>query len=492
MADAYTPATAPADPENLDQEYLRSCATLDDERAKDYHTFDQYYDGDQRTYLTDRARKYLEVSQFPYNENFCETVVDALVERCSIVGVESEDELVSDWLWSVWWKKNNGAALSIDVHTESAKKGDAYVVLDWDGELVRGHFNRPDIIRPFYVDGELTKVAKVWNSRAVSPTNPSGIEVSRLNLYYPDRVEKYYTLTSDSGERGASLWAPHVDRDDEPWPTPWTDARGEALGIPVFHFANKPRTDRMGRSELRGVIPQQDRLNKELLDLSYVLDQMGWPQRYATGIGDSSSLKSVPGEVWTADSTEAGFGQFDAADPSGLLRAISATMMRMALRSSTPAFRIMLEGGYPSGEALKTGEASLVAKAKTRHVQWGTTWGRLFYAVIEAQLAFAQGTGSMPVLSDEELDEYSISPLWSDPESRNEKEHLETLGLMSGLGVSNDTLMSMMPGIDPAAERRKKEEEAREALRATQTMLDNGVLPPAPPMPGRSPQLLRR
>lgn len=468
-------------PSTVDQEELRTHSVPHDQACHNgYVTFANYYDGTQSTYITDRAKTYLEVSGLPYNENFCETIVDALVERCNVVGVECEEQAVADWVWATWWARNQGDSLALDVHTESAKSGDSYVLLDWDAErsLITAAYNDAKFIDPHYVDGVLTSACKVWDTNATGPMNPNGLDVKRMNRYFPDRIEKWFTLAKDdktSVEK--QVWAPWSDVENEPWPVAWVDAAGKPLGLPIYHFANRPKANRMGRSELRGVIPQQDRLNKELLDLSYVLDQMGWPQRYATGLADSSALKSVPGEVWTADSTEARFGQFDAADAAGLLSAIGATLMRMALRSGTPVFRLMLEGGYPSGEALKVGEAALVAKSKTRMVKWGTVWSALFRGVVLAQMAFAPEGTESPVIDPKELDEYGINPVWGDPESRNEKEHLETLGLMAALGVSKDTLLSMLPGIDPQAERIKGEREAREKMQQQQEAIDRGLIP---------------
>ena len=466
-------------PDEERQKFLRDAAKVDPVRASRYATAETYYNGDQKTYVTDRLRSYLEASGLSYQENFCETVVDALVERLAVIGFVTGDPGLDEWLWTVWWDQNRGDELQLDVHEMMAKKGDAFVFLEWDATAgaVRAYVNPPDHINPHYYERRLQWVAKVWDCDDVSPTNPAGMAVKRMNLYYPDRVEKWFTPAKTDDAK--AIWGRWLDDGDKAWPIPLIYEQ-KPLGIPVFHFANKARGDGFGRPEHWGTIPQQDRLNKELLDLSTVLDQLGYPQRYATGLSDTSSLKSVPGEVWTTDATDGSFGQFDAANPEGMLKAIATTLLRIATRSNTPAHRFTLEGGYPSGEALKVAEAGLVAKTRSRQVKAGGAWSAM--AQMATALAIVNGTGSSatPGLDMEALMGLSINPTWADPETRNEKEHLETLQLMHGLGVSTQTLLTMMPGIDAAQEQklRKKEDDASAQRQAE--MMDAGsiMMPP--------------
>lgn len=466
-------------PDEAQQEFLRDAAKVDPNRTSRYATAETYYDGAQNTYIGDRLKTYLEASGLPYQENFCETVVDALVERLAVIGFVTGNPTLDEWLWTEWWDANRGDELQLDVHEMMAKKGDAFVFLEWDADAatVCAHVNPPDHINPMYHERRLQWVAKTWSCDDLSPTNPTGMTVTRMNLYYPDRVEKWFTPAKEGGSSKA-MWGRWMDDGDSAWPIPLV-YEGKPLGIPVFHFANKARGDGFGRPEHWGTIPQQDRLNKELLDLSAVLDQLGWPQRYATGLSDTSNLKSVPGEVWTTDATDGSFGQFDAADPEGMLKAIATTLLRIATRSNTPAHRFTLEGGYPSGEALKVAEAGLVAKTRSRQVKAGGTWASM--AQMATALAIVNGSESSagPGVDMATLMTLSINPTWADPETRNEKEHLETLQLMHGLGVSTQTLLTMMPGIDAAQELKLREKEDDAAAERQQAMMDSGsIMPP--------------
>lgn len=464
------------------QKELRKMAAFDAERLSRYATAETYYDGAQPKYLDDRLRTFLEVSGIPYGENFCETVVDALVERLAVIGVTCDKPLLSEWLWETWYDGNTGDVLQQQLHLEAAKKGDAYIILEWDADkaIPCAHLNQPHLVEPKYgVEGNLECVVKVWSDERVSPTNPNGEKVRRMNVYHPDRCEKWFSVSNDARK---AMWGRWMDDGDASWPIPWV-YEGKPIGIPVFHFANKARGDHMGRPEHWGTIPQQDRLTKELLDLASIMDQLGYPQRYATGFSGTSELKNVPGEVWSSQTEGGTFGQFEAADPDGPLGAVNATLQRIATRSNTPAHRFTLTGGYPSGEALKVSEAGLVAKCHNRQTSWGGTWAEMMQMAATMALIYGGDSTEKVGITLDELMRTSLNVTWADPESRNEKEHLETLTLMKALGVSSETLLSMMPGIDPAKEKEMRKAEDDEAAARQADAFGMGVIPPNPPQP---------
>lgn len=481
----------------VDQAWLRKAADLTGKRHDRYKTAIEYYDGEQNVKLTDRQKQYLDRSNIGYSENFCATVVDALAERLQVVGVTTDQEVedeetgdkedtLAEWMWEQW-DANRGDELQSTVHTETTKMGDGIVMVDFDEEKGRPRltFNSASVCKPVYEDNHLAYVVKVWNSTAKSPTNPNGREVRRMNLYYPDRVEKWFTLGAEEGAN----WVEWLDEGDKVWPTPWMDGKNEPLGLAAFHFANNAATDKFGRPEHWGTIPQQDRLNKELLDLASVMDSQGFPQRYAIGVANTDGLTSDPGTIWSTDNPQASFGTFSAADPGGLLRAVESTLIRIATRSRTPAHLIYISGGLPSGESLKTAEAGLVAKAKKRQIYHGGVWAEVFRSMALVADAFG-APGERPPLSAEKLKEVSINVKWQDPETRNEKEHLDALTVMSALGVSQETILSMIPGVDPSEEREKKQRAMPDIADAGVALMNAATNPPntlpeegAPPVP---------
>lgn len=487
-----TPATANV---VADQAFLRRAADMGSERIAGYSRAERYYDGDQGTKSTDRLKEYLEISGLPYAENFCETVVDALAERLAVAGIESENEDLAAWLQKKVWDANELDDEQVRLFGEATKLGDAFLIAEWDSArgVVRLAYNPPHVVRIEYRNGEARYAAKVWDTDEASATNPRGLPIKRMNLYWPDRVEKWFRNSADEG----GDWAPHRDAADGVWPIPWVTAAGAARGIPVFHFANRPRRDQYGRSEHQATIPQQDRLNKELLDLSAVLDTMGWPQRHATGLKAGSDLKTAPGEVWIAENPDAKFGQFEAADAENILKAVGNTIERIAGRSRTPTHMLMAEQEAPSGESRKTAESGLVAKARNRAVFHGQPLvNALRMAAVIAADEAGDAEGARPPLDATAAASVTINVRWTDPETRNEKEHLETLALMHELGVSTDTILSMIPGIDAQEEQQKRAKEDADAAERMMVALDRGGSSnpadegqgtPQPPRPGRAP-----
>ena len=129
-------------PVTVTQDFLKEMAKRDSRRDNDYLTFEQYYSGEnQRVRLTDRVRRYLQLSGFMWCENFCEVVVDVLCERLILESVTAgEDDTLNEWLDDVW-KRNRMDSLQSVVHTNTMMKGDGYIIVDLDTRLGEPRIN---------------------------------------------------------------------------------------------------------------------------------------------------------------------------------------------------------------------------------------------------------------------------------------------------------------------------------------------------------------
>ena len=186
-----------------------------------------------------------------------------------------------------------------------------------------------------------------------------------------------------------------------------------------------------GESEIINVIPMQDLLNKSLIDLTMILDTLAFPQRYTLNVNHGASrLDILPGSVTEFHSEYDGgqVGQWSAANVDGPLRSIESIVQHIAGTTRTPQHLFQVMGGEPSGEALKTAESGLVNKAKQRQVNFGNSWEDCVMLALKVQNAFGSSIGN-----DEDC---SLETLWDDPETRNEKTHLETLQIKMNLGVT--------------------------------------------------------
>ena len=392
-----------------------------------YNLYEQYYRGDQGTQLTDRQKKYLQRSKTTaFRDNFCEVVVGVMSERLQVIGFESADEKFSEWAWNLW-QVNRADQLQNVMHSEVIMKGDAYILVDWDDVASRPRmtYQDPATIIPRY-DPSTRTIA--WASKKWVWIPEIGDERQvRLNLYYPDRIEKY--VAKENGR----TWDRFSDEDDLAWPVPWIGTAGEPLGVPIIHFRNRPVGADFGLSELDNTIPLQDGLNKTLIDLAAIMDTQASPQRWTINISSPSSFDSTPGAVWElapadGDVNATNVGQFEAAPVEPILKGIEMWVQHIAGRSRTPQHLFQIGSNYPSGEALKTAESGLVEKVKLRQTGFGNSWEDCLTFALRLQNKF--GEKLQPV------EDALLQTLWKDPETRNEENHLAALERKRNLGVS--------------------------------------------------------
>lgn len=489
-------------------------------RHDEYRRVVDYYEGRHRIRLTARAKKYLQASGLPYAHNFMERVVDAATDRLEIEGVEvrvtlpelepidpseppvagappadpgvvtteverdlnaEASRIVSAWLEQHLDDIGFDEIADI-VHHDAVLKGDGYATAYWDDDNGRPEIatEDPESCAPFYPQGKrhhLDCVAKRWLEDHVGDDGAT-LTLERLTLYYDDRIEKYGRVN------GGEWQAWHDDEDgydlvvDETteletsvprWPVPWVRAAlvdGEteelleepaARGLAVGHFRNKTRGKRYGVSEIRTVLPQQDALNKRMIDLDLVSDSQGYAQRWATGVTTTSKLHGHPGSVWRTPNKDARFGQFDAGDPTGILSIIDKGVSHLAATTATALHDLMIEGEPPSGEALKTAEGPAVKKTERKQRTFGRQWSALLVQIL--RIAIDHELIDLPGLADAKI---TVDVHWSSAETRDERAHWEVVSLKQAAGVSRSTTL-VEDGYDADRERQLRALDATAA-----------------------------
>lgn len=381
------------------------------ERHGHYKVARDYYEGRHLVKVPDKARLWLE-RHYAFRGNLCDVVVDALAERLVITGFDNPDQATAAAAWN-WFRLNRMDRDSRVIHKEAAKFGDFYVLVDWDPVrmIPRYTYQDPFTLFPCYVDRVIQHAVKVWDVDD---------STRRYTVYYADRVEKYVS-TRGRAMFGTGGWSiPVLEATED-----WTDLNGQPLGVPVVHFRNNAQSDCHGRAEAQQVIPIQDLLNKTLVDLALVMDTMGFPQRWATGPTPFGHEWSVaPGRVWKSDDPDAKFGQFDAADPKGILDTLLFLVNFAAGRSRTPQHLFHIAGDYPTGEALKTAEAGFLGKLEDRAASFGTDWETLNHLAFRLDNTFGKGRWEAnPVLDT----------LWRTLELRNEQAHAQAIASVAPL-----------------------------------------------------------
>lgn len=468
------------------QKWLDAAANMDDERCGKYALYEEIYNGDRGAKLRDRARTYLQQFGIPFCENFAEPVVDSLAERLQVIGFQSslaETDAETDQtldpvgeLVEGWWQADRMDGRQTVVHTQCLIKGDEYVIVEWNQARERPAIirQRTNQVRVFYSDEHPDQVeyaSKLWNTTTKSALNPNGRTVQRLNLYFPDRVEKWYR--PHTGTDGKGGWERWRDEGDTTWPIPWVDADNQPLGVAVIHFRNKPLGDGKGRSRVRPVIPFQEQLNKYVADLNDLVDNHALPQDWVTGITGDADLQRVPGDVWKANSAEAKFGRLSAADAASVLDPIESVLSRLARRSRVP-MHVLTGGTPPSGEALKTSESGLVATAKAAQVEFGNSWEQAI--LLAVRLARVFGDDATKATLSPVDDQLRMDAQWANPETRSDADDLNVAEAKHRLGVSQFTLLGEL-GYDPEKEAKRRQVEQEASAEVQARLFDAGAVP---------------
>ena len=390
----------------------------------------QYYAGHHRTLLTDRLKAFLPRDlQGQFRDNYCGIVVNAPLNRLNVVGFTGDNAPLAEWAWQLWQQQRMDA-IQGQAHLDALVTGDGYILVDWDSETQSPRLTpqKTEMIWPHY--NETTRridwASKKWTQEGERIGDPP---VTRLNIYYPERVEKYLARNN--------VWLRFQEPGDAGWPLPWVDAQGQPLGVMLAHFRNDDQGEDFGYSELCNVVPLQDLLNKTLIDLIQVMDTMAFPQRWTmditSGGGDANGKRAstfdiVPGTISQFFSeTEGGqVGEWPAAPVDGLLRSLEIMVQHIASISSTPQHLFQIGGGVPSGEALKTSESGLVQKVKRKQVVFGNAWEDAMMMAAKLQSVFGEGF-ALP-------EGARLETTWADPETRNEE------AFLLGLGVKRNQL----------------------------------------------------
>jgi Phage portal protein, SPP1 Gp6-like len=397
-------------------------------RAFRYKIFEDYYRGKHDlAFATDKFKNAFGDLFRKFALNMCPAVCDAVSDNLQITGfgVEKGPAKLGKDAWSIW-QANRMDQRAGEVHKEVVKSGDAYVIVwpDADGNPVI--YPQCAAICTVYYDteqpGKILWGAKFWRAADMR---------IRANVYYANRIEKFVTLSANPNglpEKGTSFKRFQVD--GEAWPL-----KNEYGSVPVFHFANNADVGQPGSSELLPVVPLQDALNKSVLDMMVAMEFVAFPQRWATGIEvefdkDGKPIPPfVPGveRIWTADSSDAKFGEFGLADLSNFLAVKKDFKFDIALVSATPLHYFHLQdSAIPSGKALETLERRHVKKVKDRMTTFGNVW--------EDVMTFALQIGSGRNLR--------LTTQWEDPFAPTEDEKLGTLTLKKGIGIPEEQLWS--------------------------------------------------
>lgn len=419
-------------------------------RRADYALYHAYLDGEHRlTFATKGYREAFRNLLAGLRCNLCPRVVHALTDRLKLVGFEPHDtesagqpERATDppevAAARMLWQDMRMDRHENKIYTEAVATGDAYLFI-WpdptDPRRPIAYPQRADQVVMRYDDERPDTpnlAAKLWKQG----------KRFYLTLYYADRLEKYITRSDgDTVPEKAEAFEPR-QVEGEAWPV-----RNEYGRVPMFHYAFEGGIGECGRAELRDIIPLQDALNKTLADLLVASEFGAFPMKYAIGVteeGDDTVKVSID-RLLTVANPDAKLGQFDAANLTNYTDTINEFFRLAAQIKGIPLHTLMMSGDFPSGEALKTAEAPLVARVMDTQIDFGDVW--------EDAMAFAMAIAGGPA-------EAHITAVWAPAESRAEKDHTETVAIRrERIGISQRQAWRELDYSEDEIEKMEQEKE---------------------------------
>lgn len=378
------------------------------ERATDYQTFQEYWEGEQNLPVESSEFRSRFGSMFSnFRDNLARPVIESAEGRVRIKGFGDGKNIGADAMRL--WKQNRMTVESRWVHTEALVKGDAFVIVlpDEDGnagiwpQISDSCAILYDPINP----RKKTAAFKWWVIRKTPVGSVSAQDYIRVNLYFDNRIERY--ISSQQSNTLLPDFAKYEPYTDE---GAWK-SRHKVGEVPMFEFnANYDINTGRGRSDLADGLSFVDAINKTFLDMMVSSEFTAAPQRWATGVeipldpktGEPVTQYQAGGHrLWTAPSEEARFGQFPSGELKSYKDAVELLVDHLSFDTRTPTYALMRQAEYPSGEALRSAEAPLRSRVQDHQDDFGVTWALVMKAALKLD--------GVPV-SDDDID--SIMPEW--------------------------------------------------------------------------------
>lgn len=505
------------------------------EAAREYDEINIYDD-----LLETRLGRTLRQASIEFDPNFCGVVIDSRTDRMSISSITGTSDAETADANAVW------EANELDLYWPSwmrnaIRDGDGYLVAwprlpepevaaddDFDGgvpdedyeppaSIWAGVTLTPEMINVTYVDptrgrmfyDEENPRERLYFAQLWCDDVPGSDEIVwRMNLLYPNRIEKYGTPpTSRKIEPSAAQFQPWsygelVDELD-PEPNPFGQ-------IPAFHL----RTDlQYGKPEHRNAFALQDAVSK-LIEMQMVtVEFQGFPQQWALQEANSlgtqtlredptaddyvgnvfgdqfddmaPSLNSIPnGQIGTETGAEMEsgpgnmqmfknvkeVGQFTSADPAAFLEPWREYTKAISTTTSTPGWQFKGLGmTVPSGIALKVDERPLNRRCIRLSKLFSATLRQMYGCIFDM-------LGQPNVI---------ITFTWDPFETIDETERWTLVKLRVDAGVPLKEALMMAGITENQAGQWAAEEEARKAaqLELERLKITSAPVPGVPPEP---------
>lgn len=391
-----------------------------DEQTPALSTLDAYYCGRQPlSFLSDKAREALGTGFRTLSVNFPRLAVTAVAERLRVDGFRLGGVEAADAdMWRIW-RRNRMADGSAQAHLDALALGRSFVIVWAGADRATPRITVESARQVTAITDPATRQVTAALKRWEEPADLSGVPgPSRGVVYEPDRITVY------------SCAAPGVPADSGAWKT--VRVLPNPLGVaPVIPVVNRGRIlDLDGRSEMADLLDLADALNKLGADLMTGSEYFARPRRWATGVeivedddGNPVDVFDEARRVWQAEPADAKFGQMQGADLSAYSNAIAVVTQQIGALSSLPPHYLGLHGDQPaSADALRSSEATLVARAIDKQRAFGQAWADV------ASLVIAARDGIDPATVDADV-------VWASAETRTPAQAADAASKLVAAGI---------------------------------------------------------
>ncbi len=431
--------------------------------------------------------------------NFMGVVVEAPAERLNVQGFRprgSEDP--DDESWG-WWLDNGMDVDANLVITNALSMGRGYLLVERRPDDDKA---RIEVVDPRMAMVEMDPSNRQRRAAGLRLWNDDWTGRIMADVWIDGDTCYHFAAKADMVLR-STLWPqswqpafPIDDRDvrrtslvlsEEPastldeWCSNWMalgyDRERPRGDVPVVPLVNRPSTLKIpdGESEIDDVYLTQDRINEMLFNRSLAAFTAAFQQKWATGIdipqdeqGNAvQPFKAAVDRLWADTSPEASFGAFPATDLKNYIAAIEEDVQHIAVQTRTPRHYFLQQGQSPSGDAIKSAEAGLVAKVLEKQ----RIYGRSFAEAIRLQKVYSGDADPTPV-----------EVIWADPEFRTLAELSDAVIKQVQVGLLPKRTAREKLQYSPSEIERMELLDAQEDLvRDTQAALEQPEEPVQPP-----------
>lgn len=325
------------------------------EKAADYETLYSYYDGEPALKYTIELLKDVFDKSFVYfAQNWAAVIINAVLDRLVLKGFDANDDAINTKLDNLFTEKNLNLDAK-DIHEALQVVGEAFLIVDKLDDGIDVYFNNPGMCAMFY-DADRPKVksyaAKKW-------LGSDGLH--HLNLYYPDRTEKY---TSQGGQTAGSFELVSTTPND-------------TKIIPVFHFKNSKR---IIKGELDpSVISMLDGINQLFANMMAASQFDTYRTLIFFTKQNPGALPLSPGMVIHVPPNEgegqaASVQELEGGDLENFTKPITEIANSLAVQTRTPKHYFFEQTQAPSGESLLVMESGLVKKVESKQEAYAPEW----------------------------------------------------------------------------------------------------------------------